>query len=72
MPNAVGSFVYQLKVVLQGISPIIWRRILVKSGSTIADLHDTLQIVREWTDSYLHRFIIHPKEYSIAQVGGIW
>jgi hypothetical protein len=30
---------YQLKVVLQGISPMIWRRLLVSGDSTIVDLH---------------------------------
>ena len=29
----------QFKVVLLGISPMIWRRLLVRSDSTIADLH---------------------------------
>jgi hypothetical protein len=37
MPNAVEPFVYQLKVVLQGISSMIWRRILVLSDNTIAE-----------------------------------
>jgi len=72
MLKPLEPLVYQLKVVLQGISPMIWRRILVKSDSTIADLHYTLQIVMGWTDSHLHRFIIHAKEYGIAQMGGIW
>lgn len=25
-----------------------------------------------WTDSHLHRFVIHGKDYGIAQRGGIW
>ncbi|BAY67060.1 hypothetical protein NIES22_72040 (plasmid) [Calothrix brevissima NIES-22] len=25
-----------------------------------------------WTDSYLHRFFIHGKDYGIAQIGGMW
>ena len=33
--------VYQLRVVLRGVSPLIWRRLLVRSDSTIADLHAT-------------------------------
>ncbi len=36
--------VYQLRVVLRGISPLIWRRLLVRSDSTIADLHTALQL----------------------------
>jgi Plasmid pRiA4b ORF-3-like protein len=36
--------VYQLHVWLREITPLIWRRLLVRSNSTIADLHHTLQI----------------------------
>ena len=37
--------VYQLHVWLCEIPPLIWRRLLVRSDSTIADLHHTLQFV---------------------------
>ncbi len=30
--------VYQLRVVLRSVSPLIWRRLLVRSDSTIADV----------------------------------
>jgi len=43
MLKPLEPLVYQLKVVLQGISLMIWRRILVHSDSTIADLHYILQ-----------------------------
>ena len=36
--------VYQLRVVLRGVSPLIWRRLLVRSDATVADLHRTLQV----------------------------
>jgi len=61
---------YQLKVVLLGISPMIWRRILVLSDSTIEDLHYTLQISMGWEDIHLHHFIIHGKQYGVTQPGG--
>jgi len=32
--------IYQLRVVLRGISPFIWRRLLVRSDSTVAQLHE--------------------------------
>ena len=41
--NEFDQEVYQLKVYIRGISPMIWRRILVLSNSTIADLHYILQ-----------------------------
>jgi Plasmid pRiA4b ORF-3-like protein len=63
--------IYQLRVVLLGISPIIWRRLLVRSDSTIADLHHTLQITFGWSDDHLHRFLIHGRQYGVAYIGGI-
>ena len=62
--------VYQLRIWLRKISPMIWRRLLVRSDSTIEDLHYTLQIAMGWTDSHLHRFRIHGKDYGVAQPGG--
>lgn len=64
-------FVYQLRVWLREISPAIWRRLLVRSDSTIADLHYALQIAMGWTDFHLHQFIIHGKRYGISRIYGI-
>jgi len=71
MPEPPEPNTYQIRIVLLGISPIIWRRLLVRSDSTIADLHDTLQITFGWSDDHLHRFIIHGRQYGIAYIGGI-
>jgi hypothetical protein len=68
LSNAV---VYQLKIALRGISPLIWRRLLVRADTSLADLHYILQLVMGWTNSRLHRFVIHAKEYGIAYGGGI-
>ena len=51
MPDRLPPIVYQFKVVLRGISPMIWRRFLVHSDSTIADLHYLLQIAFGWSDN---------------------
>ncbi|NET30129.1 hypothetical protein [Okeania sp. SIO1I7] len=48
-------------VVLQGISPMIWRRLLVKSDSTIENLHYILQIGMGWEDIHLHSNSKPPK-----------
>jgi hypothetical protein len=71
MPDSPESSIYQLRVVLLGISPIIWRRLLVRSDSTIADLHCTLQTAFSWSDDHLHRFLIHGKQYGVAYLDGI-
>jgi hypothetical protein len=37
--TAAKPILYQLRIVLRGISPLIWRRLLVRGDSTIDDLH---------------------------------
>src|SRR5450759_5450080 len=63
--------VYQLRVVLRAVSPLIWRRLLVRSDTTIADVHSTLQTAFGWTDEHLNRFVIHGREYGVGHDGGI-
>ena len=55
MPGPETLCVYQFKVVLRGISPMIWRRLLLRSDHSIADLHYTIQIAMGWSDSHLNR-----------------
>jgi len=56
--------VYQLRVVLREISPIIWRRLLVPAETTLAGLHDILQVAFGWSDEHLHRFVVHGADYD--------
>jgi Plasmid pRiA4b ORF-3-like protein len=62
--------VYQFRVVVQGISLLIWRRLLIPSDTSLATLHATLQIVFAWSDTYLHSFHIHSKAYGSPRLGG--
>jgi hypothetical protein len=64
--------VYELRAVLRGISPLIWRRLRLRADSTIADLHKVLQLSFGWSDEHLHRFFIHGREYGVYRDGGIW
>ena len=63
--------VYQLHVWIRRIRPMIWRRLLVRNESTLADLHDVLQIAFGWSDFHLHRFRIHGRDYGTNRVGGL-
>jgi Plasmid pRiA4b ORF-3-like protein len=56
--------IYRLHIVLQGISPLIWRRLLVRSDTTLAHLHDIIQIVFHWSDEHLHSFYLHGRAYG--------
>ena len=54
---------YKLRVVISGVSPLIWRRLLVSSDIDLDQLHDILQINFDWSDRYFHCFRIHGVEY---------
>jgi hypothetical protein len=69
-PSSIPPNVYQFRVVLQGISPLIWRRLLIRSNMSLATLHAALQIVFAWSDEHLHAFRIHGKAYGCARLGG--
>jgi len=68
MTSATPLSLYQLRIVLCGITPLIWRRVLVRSETTLAHLHTILQVLFAWSDEHLHRFHIHGKEYGSSGV----
>jgi hypothetical protein len=71
MPGPQSVCVYQFKVVLRGISPMIWRRLLLRSDHSVADLHYAIQIAMGWSDSHLHQFHIHGREFGVEHEGGV-
>ncbi len=71
MPPSDPAAGYQLRIRLDRISPLIWRRLPVTDATTIAELHACIQIAFGWSDSHLHRFVIHGKSYGIAYPGGM-
>ncbi|OPY51135.1 MAG: Plasmid pRiA4b ORF-3-like protein [Methanosaeta sp. PtaU1.Bin112] len=60
--------VYQLKVTLDGIRPLIWRRIQVRGNITLFKLHKILQVVMGWQNYHLHQFLINGECYSVISV----
>jgi hypothetical protein len=50
---------YRLRVVLPGVSPLIWRRRLVPGDASVADGPAVVQIVFGWDGAHLHRFVIY-------------
>jgi len=72
-PSLVSSDlprVYQLRV-LRGISRLIWRHILVRSDTTLAQLHDTLRTAFDRSNEHLHGFRICGKEYGRTCLSGL-
>ncbi|TIQ42726.1 plasmid pRiA4b ORF-3 family protein, partial [Mesorhizobium sp.] len=64
-----NSQVYQLKVSLRRISPMISRRLLVPEEMTLYALHRTIQIAFGWEDCHLHAFKLHGRHYGRTWTG---
>ena len=66
-----GTTICRLRVVIAGISPLIWRRLEVTAATTAGRLHTIVQAVFGWSGEHLHRFVIGGTEYGISYVGGL-
>ncbi len=64
----VAGLVYRLRVVLAGVSPLIWRQLEVSDRITLVGLHRLIQTSFGWSDEHLYRFTIHGKEYGSADL----
>lgn len=62
---------YQFKIHLKDISPMIWRRFQVRSDTTIAELHYLVQLIMGWQDTHLNCFKIYGKAYGVYHSGGL-
>ena len=63
--SATDTAIYQIKVTLEDSKPPIWRRLLVRSDVTLADLHDVLQAAFGWWDYHLHQFIVGETYFGV-------
>jgi hypothetical protein len=60
--------VYQLKIVLSGVKPPVWRRLRVSASTPLDVLHYAIQVAFEWDDSHLHTFEADRRRYSDPDV----
>jgi hypothetical protein len=56
-PTAREDIIYQLKIMLEGVEPAIWRRIEIPD-CTLQQLHFYIQDAMGWEDHHLHQFIV--------------
>jgi hypothetical protein len=65
----LGAVVYQLKITLSDTEPPIWRRLQVAAETTLANLHQILQVAMGWEDYHLHQFVVHGTGYGVPGSG---
>ena len=54
----------QVKVWLLGISPMVWRRVLVPSTCTLGELHGVIQVAMGWEGIHLYQFCLRSARYG--------
>ncbi|MDD5683954.1 MAG: plasmid pRiA4b ORF-3 family protein [Mesotoga sp.] len=64
------KLIYQFKIMLLDITPLIWRRIQVSDIYTFWDLHVAIQDAMGWSDYHLHEFqVVDPKSDELVYIG---
>ena len=62
---------HRLRIVLRRTSPHIWRRVVVRSDSTLGQLHQTVQVLFGWADSRPHRFVLRGRSLGASATAAI-
>ena len=58
----------QVKVWLLGISPMVWRRLLVRSTCTLRELHGVIQVAMGWEGIHLYQFCLRTRRYGSSEL----
>jgi len=61
--------VLQFKIVLEEVSPPVWRRILLPAGCTFWDLHVAIQDAMGWSDYHLHEYTVRHPVKGVGRIG---
>ena len=60
--------ILQVKVWLVGISPMVWRRVLVPTHFTLRELHGVIQVAMGWEGIHLYDFHLRAARYGSWEV----
>jgi hypothetical protein len=58
---------YDLKVTLREVDPPVWRRFRVGGATSLAGLHEILQIVLGWLNYHLYEFAVGDQRYEAPE-----
>ena len=68
MADADRDEIVQVKVWLLGISPMVWRRLLVRSTCTLRELHGVIQVAMGWEGIHLYQFCLRAGRYGSSEL----
>ena len=68
LPSPDVAGVVQVKVWLLGISPMVWRRVLVPDTCTLRELHGVIQVAMGWEGIHLYQFCLRSRCYGSWEV----
>ncbi len=68
VPTDPTGAILQFKVWLMGISPMIWRRVLVPATFTVRQLHGVIQVAMGWEGIHLFQFRLRAIRYGSSEI----
>ena len=67
---ALPGSILRIKVRLLGISPMIWRRVVVPDSMTLRELHGVVQLAMGWEGIHLFEFVVRGVRYAGPDLSG--
>jgi Plasmid pRiA4b ORF-3-like protein len=67
-PAAATDDIVQVKVWLLGVSPMVWRRVLVPASFTLRELHGVIQVAMGWEAIHLYQFSLRAVRYGSSEL----
>ena len=68
---ALPGAILQIKIRLLGISPMIWRRVLVPESMSLRELHGVVQLAMGWEGIHLFEFAVRGVRYAGPDLSGM-
>lgn len=62
----------RVRIELEGTEPLVWRELDLPLSTTLATLHDIIQVVMRWQDYHLHEFIVGDRVYGVPDPDDIF
>jgi len=61
--------IVQVKIWLDGVSPMTWRRVRMPGNITLRELHGVIQVVMGWEGLHLYQFLLRAGQYGSSDLG---